>query len=108
MALVLDKEGPDESKLKRWLGEPVKCLIISTGLFLVNKKGFPVLPRQIQSVIRQFYPLRVQFIIEGRNFGHDMRYYQQYLDHLFRQEEFEINNDPLRKYASGKIMRVLR
>ena len=33
--------------------------------------------------------------------GHDMRFYQQYLDHLFRQEEDYVNSDPLRKYASG-------
>ena len=30
-----------------------------------------------------------------------MRFYQQYLDHLMRQEEEDVNNDPLRKYASG-------
>ena len=60
-----------------------------------------MLPRTVQNVVRQFYPLRVQFIIEGRNMGHDMRFYQQYLDHLFRQEEDDVNSDPLRKYASG-------
>ena len=60
-----------------------------------------MLPRNVQQVVKQFYPLRVQFIIEGRNCGHDMRYYQQYLDHLFRQEEEAVNCDPLKKYASG-------
>ena len=30
LALVLDKEPLDEQKLKRWQGEPVKSLIIST------------------------------------------------------------------------------
>ena len=50
----------------RWLGEPVKCLILQTSFFLVNKKGYPVLPRALQNMVRQFYPLRVQFIIEGK------------------------------------------
>lgn len=101
LALSLDEAMADESRLKRWLGEPVKCLILQTSFFLVNKKGYPVLPRALQNMVRQFYPLRVQFIIEGRNMGHDMRFYQQYLDHLFRQEEDYVNSDPLRKYASG-------
>jgi len=101
LALVLDETMPDPHRLKRWLGEPVKCIIIPTRMFLVNKKGYPVLPRVAQNTIRQFYPLRVQFIIEGRHQGHDMRFYQQYLDHLFRQEEEDVNSDPLRKYASG-------
>ena len=52
--------------LFRWLGEPVKCLILQTSFFLVNKKGYPVLPRALQNMVRQFYPLRVQFIIEGK------------------------------------------
>ena len=29
---------PDEMALKRWLGEPIKALVISTSLFLTNKK----------------------------------------------------------------------
>lgn len=70
----------------------------------MNKKGYPVLPRVVQNVIRKFYALRAQFIIEGRNQGQDMRFYQQYLDHLFRKEEEEVNADPLRKYASGNIL----
>lgn len=101
LALTVSKDQVDDQKLKRWLGEPVKCLILATNLFLVNKKGYPVLPKNVQSLVRQFYSLRVQFIIEGRNCGHDARYYQQYLDHLFRQEEEAVNADPLRKYASG-------
>ena len=101
LALVLDKEMPDEFRLKRWLREPVKCLVLATSLFLVNKKGYPVLPRSIQNLVRAFYPQRVQFLIEGRNLGHDVRFYQQYLDHLFHQEEEMVNNDPLRKYATG-------
>ena len=76
---TLDKDYPDDNRLKRWLGEPVKVLVISTSIFLVNKKGFPVLPRSVQAVIKAFFSLKVQFIIEGRNFGHDLMYFQQYL-----------------------------
>ena len=38
-----------------------------------------MLPRSVQAVIKAFFSLKVQFIIEGRNFGHDLMYFQQYL-----------------------------
>ena len=69
---------------------------------MTNKKGFPVLPKSVQQVIKQFFQIKVQFVIEGRNMGHDYCYYQQYLDHLAQQEDLEIQSDPLRKYATGK------
>lgn len=66
LVLQVTKEELDERKLKRWLGEPVKALVVDTGLFLTNKKGYPVLPRALQSLIREFVHLDVQVIIEGR------------------------------------------
>ena len=101
LALSLDKELPDELRLERWLGEPVKALILSTGLFLTNKRGCPVLPRAVQAVVKRFIPLKVQYIIEGRSLGHDMQLYQQYMDHLVDQYYKETTPDPLKNFASG-------
>ena len=101
LALSLDKDPPDEMRLERWLGEPVKALILSTNLFLTNKRGCPVLPRVIQTVVKRFIPLKVQYIIEGRNLGHDMQLYQQYMDHLVDQFYKETSPDPLKNFASG-------
>ena len=100
LALVLDKDQPDEHVLSRWLGEPVKCLILSTQLFLTNKNGFPVLPRSVQTTIKRFVPMKVQYVIEGRNIGHDVTLYQQYLDHLVKQASQE-QVDPLKQFATG-------
>ena len=101
LALSLDKESPDESRVERWLGEPVKAIILSTNLFLTNKRGCPVLPRVVQTVVKRFIPLKVQYIIEGRNLGHDMQLYQQYMDHLVDQFYKETTPDPLKNFASG-------
>ncbi len=74
LALVVDNEAVEESRLERWLGEPVKVLILSTNVFLVNKKNYPVLPRTVQNTVKRFFPMRCQFIIEGRGgTGHDVR-----------------------------------
>ena len=37
------------SKVKRWVGEPIKT---ATSLFLTNKKGYPVLAKQHQALVR--------------------------------------------------------
>lgn len=99
LALELGAEPPTEARLKRWLGEPVKALIISTRLFLTNKRGYPVLSRQLQVLIRQFLPLDPQCIIDGRARGHDFRFYQQYLDHLWQQQMD--GGDVIKQYARG-------
>ena len=40
---------PSETELVRWLGEPIKTLLIPTSIFLTNKKGYPVLSRPYQA-----------------------------------------------------------
>lgn len=66
--------------------------------YLTNKKGYPVLPRDIQALLKKFIALDVQIIIEGRSRGHNMSHYQSYLDHLWQQVD---TADPLKQYAKG-------
>jgi len=100
VALSIDKEVPEPHVLDRWLGEPVKSLILNTNLFVPNKNGFPVLPKPIQTIVKKFVALKVQYIIEGRNQGHNFCHYQQYLDHLIKQASQE-QVDPLKQFATG-------
>ena len=51
-----------------------------------------MLPKSVQSVVKAFFALKVQFIIEGRNVGHDHLYYQQYLDHMVNVFSFFLEN----------------
>lgn len=43
VVLELSADLPSEELLKRWLGEPVKALIIPTSVFHFNRKGFVTL-----------------------------------------------------------------
>ena len=47
-----------------WAGEPVKAVMVSTSLFLTNKRGFPTLSRAHQALLASFFRLGVQV---GRN-----------------------------------------
>lgn len=61
VALALTADLPPLSVIDRWMSEPIKAVTISTSLFLTNKKGYPVLPKAHQHVIKQFFKVIVTF-----------------------------------------------
>lgn len=38
LVLCLSADLPSEDEIERWLGEPIKCLMIPTHVFCTNKK----------------------------------------------------------------------
>lgn len=106
LALELSFDIPSSESIDRWLGEPVRCVVIPTSLFLSNKAGFPVLSRAHQAVMRRFFKVsefsyiflviailshsnvvisfqhKIQFMITGVNRHRDMKHYKQYLENL--------------------------
>nr|CAG4651639.1 EOG090X028A [Triops cancriformis] len=98
LALELSADLPNPSEINRWLGEPVRCLIVPTELFMTNKKGFPVLSRSHQTVIKQFFRQKAQILIKGALKHQHVRHYQQYMDHIWQNGQDE---DPLLAFANG-------
>lgn len=98
LCLELNETLPSEAEVLRWLGEPVKTVLINTSIFLTNKKGYPVMSRQVQTLLRRFIPLDIQMIVKGPCKHELMKHYQQYLDHLWQQVDV---GDPLQQFARG-------
>jgi len=98
LCLMITENIPDETSILRWVGEPIKTVSLPTSLFLTNKKGYPVLSRTHQTLVRRFVHLDIQIIVTGPGRGHQMKYYQQYLDHLYQQVPL---GDPLQQFARG-------
>jgi len=98
LCLNISDNLPSDWEVNRWVGEPIKTVALSTSLFLVNKKGYPVLSKQHQQLIRQFIHLEIQIIVRGPGRGHQLKFYQQYLDHLYQQVPV---GDPLQQFARG-------
>lgn len=98
LVLRLTPNVPPKEKLERWMGEPVRCIMVSTSLFLTNKKGYPVLSRAHQAILRAFFKLDCQVIVDGGCHHGEMRYYYQYLKYLFNNMPEE---DPVEKFARG-------
>ncbi|XP_034947446.1 protein arginine N-methyltransferase 5 [Chelonus insularis] len=100
VALIISHDIPDDDEeINRWLGEPVKCLVIPTTLFISNKKGYPVLGRAHQYLIQKFCSLSVQFLLTGANRYQSISFYYNYLDHLWKKG-CQLSG-PLERYGQG-------
>lgn len=63
VVLELSTNLPDEEVLDRWLAEPIKCVMVSTNLFLTNKRGYPVLSKPHQNFLKKLFKVHKLFII---------------------------------------------
>ncbi|XP_054721089.1 protein arginine N-methyltransferase 5-like isoform X2 [Uloborus diversus] len=98
LALELSEDLPNYMEIQRWLGEPIKCVFVKTTLFSTNKKGFPVLSRAHQAVLKKMFKLDIQVVICGSNKHSNIRHYHQYMDHLWTTQD---PDDALSSYAKG-------
>ncbi|KAK2156327.1 hypothetical protein LSH36_216g04041 [Paralvinella palmiformis] len=100
LALEITADLPPSEIMDRWYGEPVKAAIISTSVFMTNKKGFPVLSKEHQKIIKRLFKLDVQMIVSGadRHPEKGIKTYQQYLDHLWQTQD---PPDNISRFAKG-------
>jgi len=56
-----------ERELQRWLGEPVRYVILHPGAFLTNRQGYPVLPRRLKALLLGLFRHEVEIIIAASN-----------------------------------------
>ncbi|XP_031846759.1 protein arginine N-methyltransferase 5 [Nomia melanderi] len=98
IALIVSHDLPEQEEIDRWLGEPVKCLIVPTTLFITNRKGYPVLSKAHQTLIKKFSMLEVQFVLTGANRHQNISYYHNYLEYLWKSCQI---NGPVERFARG-------
>jgi len=62
LGIMLDVPAvlPPKEEIVRWHGEPVKALVLSTSVFLVNKRGYPTLSKAHQEMLTTFFQHGVQ------------------------------------------------
>jgi len=86
VALEITEELPEDWVLDRWCSEPVVAIVLPTNIFLTNPKGFPVLSKRHQTIIKRLFSNNPQIIIKG-NVQHPkgQSVYQQYVTWLWKQ-----------------------
>lgn len=60
LAIEIGSDMPSEAVVDKWLGEPIKAAILSTSIFLTNKKGFPVLSKAHQRIIFRLFKVQLK------------------------------------------------
>ncbi|KAF5279735.1 hypothetical protein FQA39_LY05425 [Lamprigera yunnana] len=74
---------PSSKEIDRWIGEPVKVLVIHTSLFILNQHQQFVLAKVHQDLIQKFMYLDVQYLIYGPSMcGNSYSRYCAYINFL--------------------------
>lgn len=60
VALTVPASLPSAAEINRWLGEPVKALLLPTSVFVSNRRGYPSLSRAHQELLLKFFGYGVQ------------------------------------------------
>ncbi|CAH0546303.1 unnamed protein product [Brassicogethes aeneus] len=88
---------PTTAEVDRWIGEPVKALVVPASLFLLNQYNKPVLPKAHQELIKRFMTIDVQYIIKSDT-EMDITHYQGYLNFLGKKL---YTNDTTSEFVQG-------
>ncbi|XP_045761117.1 protein arginine N-methyltransferase 5 [Maniola jurtina] len=99
LVVEIPADLPPQDVLKRWLGEPIKAIIVPTSLFHKNKNGYPVLSRPHQQVIVSMVEHDAQVIISGARRA-NIENYLQYMHRLWKRKPHVVD-DPMFTYARG-------
>ncbi|KAF8932067.1 hypothetical protein BGZ58_007244 [Dissophora ornata] len=65
VALELSGALPTDQVLDRWFAEPVKVIILPEDIFLTNNKGYPVLSKRHQHIVRKFFKFKPYFMVSS-------------------------------------------
>jgi protein arginine N-methyltransferase 5 len=99
LVLEFNSVLPSSAHQTRWLGEPVKAVSIPTDIFILNRKGYPVLPKKHQEYLFKLFKLNTQVVLTGYSKADfDIKTYLQYLNYLFKNQ---LSPTSLESYAKG-------
>ncbi|KAJ8734133.1 hypothetical protein PYW07_014684 [Mythimna separata] len=99
VALELSADLPSDEVVQRWLGEPVKAIIVPTSIFHNNKKGYPVLSRAHQHLVVSLVEHESQVIVSGARRS-NVEFYLHYLFRIWKRRPY-VGDDPMLCYARG-------
>ncbi|KAL1922985.1 uncharacterized protein VTP21DRAFT_9361 [Calcarisporiella thermophila] len=100
IALEFTADLPEDTKIiDRWFAEPVKAIVLPTDIFITNARGYPVLSKWHQTIIRRFLKLNPNILISGKSqhpaggiasYHQYIRYLQRSMPELGELEKFAV------------------
>ena len=71
----------------RWIGEKIHSIQLDTRIFINNAKGFPVLSKKHQELVRALMRYQVRIILRTRHPNDSVEHHYVYLTHLFKTHD---------------------
>ncbi|XP_025417605.1 protein arginine N-methyltransferase 5-like isoform X1 [Sipha flava] len=75
IVLCLTKYVPTCNEMSRWIGEPVRALSICTDFFISNQKGYPVLGKQYEDILKIAIQQKWIIILSGEPLPNMLDYF---------------------------------
>lgn len=75
VVLCLSKYVPTHDEMSRWIGEPVRALSIDTNIFILNKKGNPVLSENHENILKMAIKQKWTIVLYGKPVPNMLHYF---------------------------------
>lgn len=106
VSLELTEKLPSEEEQKRWLGEPIRLLVIPTKIYGKNGHGYPVLSKDHQHFIQRLIDVRgtrISIMIKGRDVHgmgscHYSDFIYELLNHSLKEEKMFAEYEDILSY----------
>ncbi|KAJ1977489.1 hypothetical protein H4R34_003563 [Dimargaris verticillata] len=100
IALVIKSKLPDQEYISQWFAEPIKCIVLPTTTFTTNPKGYPVLSKPHQNLVRRLLQFTSYVVIEEAEgeLTCDTGNHQKFLRYLAQMQD---DMSSLEKFAAG-------
>jgi len=63
LCLEVTEDLPSDAEVDRWYGEPIKCVMLPTSIFICNRKGYPVLSAAHQKFLFKFFKVSELYVV---------------------------------------------
>lgn len=81
-----------EEEIKRWIGEPLNCIIVNSSSFVKVYQNW-VLPKPFIKILKQFLPITTKIIIKCDSSKLKMKQFNEYIFELVKEWETERKNE---------------
>lgn len=75
VVLCLSKYVPTHDEMSRWIGEPVRALSIDINIFILNKKGNPVLSENHENILKIAIKQKWTIVLCGKPVPNMLHYF---------------------------------
>lgn len=73
--LSLTNYVPTHDEMSRWIGEPVRALSVGTDIFILNKKGYPVLGEKHEEILKIAIQQKWTIVLSGEPLSNMLDYF---------------------------------